>query len=138
MNRLALGELISRISLIEPCDITLVVKDGKQFLVHGKVLSKASPFFEKLLDSDMKESNERVIRLPTITKSQMADILRFIYSGSILISSQENAESLLETADFLLLSNLKTIAEKFLEQRITVTDSILRYRDISHVINSIM
>ena len=119
MNRLALGELISCISLLEPCDITLVVKDGKQFLVHGKVLSKASPFFEKLLDSDMKESNERVIRLPTITKSQMADILRFIYSGSILISSQENAESLLETADFLLLSNLKTIAEKFLEQRIT-------------------
>jgi len=67
----------------------------------------------------MKESNEGVIRLHTITESQMADILRFIYSGSILISTQENAESLIETAGFLLLSNLKTIAEKFLVQRIT-------------------
>ena len=67
----------------------------------------------------MKESNEGVIRLHTITESQMADILRFIYSGSIQISSQENAEDLIETSDFLLLSNLKTTAEKFLEQRVT-------------------
>ena len=104
---------------VDPCDITLVVKDGKQFQAHGKVLSKASPFFEKLLSSDMKESNERVIRLHSITESQMADILRFIYSGSIQISSQENAENLIEPADFLLLSKLKTIVEKFLEQRIT-------------------
>ena len=118
MNRLDLGEVISGTG-IDPCDITLVVKDGKQFHAHGKVLSKASPFFEKLLGSDMKEGNEKVIRLHTITESQMADILRFIYSGSVQISSQENAENLIETADFLLLSNLKTIAENFLEQRIT-------------------
>jgi len=57
---------------VDPCDITLVVKDGKQFQVHGNVLSKASPFFERLLSSDMKESNEGVIRLHTITESQMA------------------------------------------------------------------
>ena len=60
----------------------------------------------------MKESNEGVIRLPTITESQMADILQFIYNGT----SQENAENLIGAADFLLLSNLKTIAGKFLEQ----------------------
>ena len=118
MDRLALGEVISCLGT-DPCDITLVVKDGKQFLAHGKVLSKASPFFERLLGSDMKESNEGVIRLHTIAESLMADILRFVYSGSILISSQEYAVNLLETADFLLLSNLKTLAEKFLEQRIT-------------------
>ena len=118
MDQLALGEVISCLDT-DPCDITLVLKDGKQFLAHGKVLSKASPFFERLLGSDMKESNEGVIRLHTITESQMADILRFIYSGSILISSQEYAVNLLETADFLHLSDLKTIAEKFLEQRIT-------------------
>ena len=118
MNRLDFGEVIS-CQGVAPFDITLVVKDGKQFHAHRKVLSKASPFFERLLSSNMKESNEGVIRLHTITESQMADILRFIYSGSILISTQENAENLIETADFLLLSNLKTIAEKFLVQRIT-------------------
>ena len=101
------------------CDITLVVKDGEHFQAHRKVLSQASPFFEKLLSSDMKESNEGVIRLPTVTDSQMADILQFIYNGSVQLTSQENAEKLIETADFLLLSNLKTIAGKFLEQHMT-------------------
>ena len=106
------------------CDITLVVKDGEHFQAHRNVLSKASPFFEKLLSSDMKESNEGVIRLHKITKSQMADILQFIYNGSVQITSQENAEKLIETADFLLLSNLKTIAGKFLEQHMTTETCI--------------
>ena len=106
------------------CDITLVVKDGKQFQAHRNVLSQASPFFEKLLSSDMKESNEGVIRLQTITESQMADILHFIYSGSVQITSQENAEKLIEMTDFCLLSNLKIMAGKFLEQHITTKTSI--------------
>ena len=106
------------------CDITLVVKDGKQFQAHRNVLSLGSPFFEKLLSSDMKENNEGVIRLHTITESQMADILQFFYNGSIEISSQENAEKLIEAADFLLLSNLKTIAGKFVEQHMTTETCI--------------
>ena len=106
------------------CDLTLVVNDGEQFQAHRNVLSQASPFFEKLLSSDMKESNEGVIRLPTVTDSQMADILQFIYNGSVQITSQENAEKLIEAADFLLLSNLKTIAGKFLEQHMATETCI--------------
>ena len=97
--------------------MTLIAKDGKQFQAHRNLLLQASPFFEKLLSNDMKESNEGVIRLPKVTDSQMADILQFIYNGSVQITSQENAERLIETADFLLLSNLKTIAGKFLEEQ---------------------
>ena len=117
MNQLDRSQEIS-------CDITLVVKDGEQFQAHRTVLSQASPFFEKLLGSDMKESNEGVIRLQTITKSQMADILQFIYNGNVQITSQENAEKLIETADFLLLSNIKIIAGKFLEQHMTTETCI--------------
>ena len=105
------------------CDITLVVNDGKQFRAHRNVLSLASPSFEKLLSSDMKESNEGVIRLQTITESQMADIVQFIYNGSVQITP-ENAEKLIERADFLLLSNLKTMAGKFLEQHIATETCI--------------
>ena len=100
-----------------------MVKDGKQFQAHRNVLSLASPFFEKLLSSDMKESNEGVIRLHTITESQMAGILQFIYDGSVQITS-ENAEKLIETADFLLLSDLKTMVGKFLEQHMTTETCI--------------
>ena len=104
-----------------PCDVTLVVKDGEEFKAHRQVLSEACRFFEKLLASDMKESKEGVVRLETITKHQMADILEFIYTGHVNISSQENAENLIAAADFLLLSNVKSIAGKFLEQNISIS-----------------
>ena len=74
VNRLNLDQ---ELACLGPCDMTLVVKDGKQFQVHRNVLLQASPFFEKLLSSDMKESNKGVIRLPKVTGSQMADILKF-------------------------------------------------------------
>ncbi|KAL9967493.1 hypothetical protein ACROYT_G025727 [Oculina patagonica] len=114
-------------------DITLVVKDGKEFQAHRNVLSQASPFFEKLLSTDMKENNEGVIRLEWITESQMADILQFIYTGNVQISSQENAESLIAVADYLLLSNLKTIAGKFLEQHMTTENCMSIYYSIAEL-----
>ena len=110
-----------------PSDITLVVKDGKEFRAHRSVLSQASSFFERLLNSDMKENNEGVIRLEMIFESQMADILEFIYTGSVQISTQENAENLFELADYLLLPNLKALAGKYLEEHITAANCISIY-----------
>ncbi len=57
----------------QPCDVILVVKDGKQFKAHRHVLSDASPFFEKLLNSDMKESKEGVVRLEMFSESVMGN-----------------------------------------------------------------
>jgi len=108
-------------------DVTLVVKDGKELKAHRSVLSQASSFFEKLLNSDMKENSEGVIRLEMIFESQMADILEFIYTGSVEISTQENAENLFELADYLLLSNLKAIAENYLKEHITVLNCLSIY-----------
>ena len=108
-------------------DVTLVVNDGKEFQAHRSVLSQASSFFEKLLNSDMKENNEGVIGLEMILESQMADILEFIYTGSVRISTQDNAESLIELADYLLLSNLKDFAGKCLEEYITIGNCLSIY-----------
>ncbi|XP_078347074.1 uncharacterized protein LOC144632325 [Oculina patagonica] len=66
----------------QPCDFILVVKDGKQFKAHRQVLSEASPFFEKLLNSDMKESKEGVVRLEMFSETVMENTLEFIYTGS--------------------------------------------------------
>ena len=95
-----------------PCDITLVVEDGKEFKAHSQVLSEASPFFEKLLNSDMKESKEGVVRLEMFTEPVMEITLEFIYTGTLVqILSQEMAEGLIVAADYFLLPNLKTLAE---------------------------
>ena len=107
-----------------PSDVTLVVKDGKEFHALRSVLSQASGFFEKLLDSDTKENDEGVIRLEILSESQMADILEFIYTDNVQISTQENAENLFELADYLLLPNLKAIAEKYLKEHITALNCL--------------
>ena len=111
----------------DPSDVTLVVKDGKEFQAHRSVLSQASSFFEKLLNSDMKENNEGVIRLEMIFESQMADILEFIYTGRVVLFTLEDAEKLVELADYLLLPDLKTFAGKCLEEHLSTTNCLSIY-----------
>ena len=60
------------------CDITLMTKDDKEFKAHRNVLSKASPFFFKLLQSDMRENREGIVRPEEISSAAMEDVLRFI------------------------------------------------------------
>ena len=103
---------LPRETLDHPCDLTLVVEDGEEFKAHRQVLSEASPFFEKLLNSDMKESKEGVVRFKMFTKSVMAATLEYIYTGIIVqISTQEIAQGLIVAAGYFLLPNLKTLAE---------------------------
>ena len=111
-----------------PYDVSLVVKDGKEFKAHRRALSEASPFFEKLLSCDMKEKNEGVIRLEILTDSQMADVLEFIYSGKVEILTEENAASLIEAADYLCFSSLKQKAGNFLEQNLSTSSCLCVHR----------
>lgn len=110
-----------------PCDVTLVAKNGKLFKSHRHVLSEASSFFEKLFSSNMKESKEGIVRLEVLTESQMAEILEFIYTGNVEISTQQKAEDSIAVADYLLLESLKPIAQKFLEQNLSTSNCISNY-----------
>ena len=110
-----------------PCDVTFMVENGKEFKAHRHVLSGASPFFEKLFNGNMKESREEAVRLEMLTESQMADILEFIYTGSIETLTQEKAEDLIAVADYLLLESLKNIVQKFLEQNLSTSNCISCY-----------
>ena len=110
-----------------PFDITLVVKDGKEFKAHRWVLSEASPFFEKLFNNDMKESKKGVVRLEMPTELVMGDILHFIYTGGIQITAEDNAQDLIVMADFLVLPLLKIKAEKFLAEKLNASRVISTY-----------
>ena len=57
----------------------------------------------------------------------MEDILEFIYSGSVHVCSMERAEDLITAADYLLLSNLKVIAGRFLAQNLSMSNYISIY-----------
>ena len=110
-----------------PCDITLVAKNGEQFKAHRQILSESSPFFEKLFNSDMRESRHGVVEMEIFTQPQMAEILEFVYTGSIEISNLQKAEDLIAVADYLLLDRLSIIAQKFIAQNLSTTNCISYY-----------
>ena len=87
------------------CDVTLVTKDDKEFKVHRNVLSAASPFFFKLLQSDMKENREGIVQFEEISGTVMEDVLEFIYTGSVEVT-QEKSEDLIAAANYLLIPGL--------------------------------
>ena len=69
----------------EPYDITLVVDDGKKIKVHRRVFSEASPVFEKMLNSEIKETHEGVVRLEIITELGLMELSEYIHTGSVPI-----------------------------------------------------
>ena len=96
------------------CDVTLVTNDNSDFKAHRNVLSAASPFFCKLLESDMKENREGIIRFEEISGSIMEDVLEFIYTGTVEIT-QTNAEEMIVAGNYLIIPSLKTASGRFLE-----------------------
>ena len=97
-------------TLDQLCDVVLMVKDGKKLKAHRQVLSRTSPFFGKLLNSDMKETQEGVVRLEMFTESIMATTLKFIYNGDVQMLAEDTAQDLIVVADYLFLEKLKLLA----------------------------
>lgn len=107
-------------------DVNLLLKDGKQVRASRNMLSAASPFFSALLDSDMRENREGIIRLEHMTDTVMRDILDFMQSGTLEVT-QKNVQDLIEAADYLLLPNLKIFAGRFLKENLTISNCISIY-----------
>ena len=108
-------------------DVILVVEDGKDFKAHQQVLSESSPFFEKLLNSGMKESREGIVRLEMFSESAMRNTLQFIYTGDVQILAEDNARDLVVSADYFFLPNLKTVAEGALVKMLNTSNCISGY-----------
>ena len=100
------------------CDITLVSKDNIEFKAHRNVLSAVSPYFDKLLQSNMKENREGIARFEEISGSVLEDVLEFIYTGTVDVT-QENAEELIAAGNYLIIPGLKTASGRFLEREMS-------------------
>ena len=103
-------------------DFTLILKHGQEMRVSRNEIAAASDFFSTLLNSDMRENKEGIVLLQHITEACMRDVLKFVRSGSVEITTPENAKELIEVAEYLLLDRLKTFSEKYLVQE-TLTSS---------------
>ncbi|XP_022808534.1 kelch-like protein 11 [Stylophora pistillata] len=120
-------ELLKRLNIQRKqdylCDITLVTNDDRELKAHRNVLSAVSPFFCKLLQSDMKENREGIIHFEEIPGSVMEDVLVFIYTGTVEVT-QTNAEELIAAGNYLIIPSLKTLSGRFLEREMSKSNCI--------------
>ena len=109
------------------CDVIVEVK-GKEFKAHKAVLAAVSPFFLTLLESNMRESNEHLIKieLEEATASIIEDVLKYVYTGNVSVT-EESAHNLVATADYLLLPGLKTLACDFLKDILATENCVFNY-----------
>ena len=109
------------------CDVIVEVK-GREFKAHKAVLAASSPFFLTLLESNMRESNEHLIKveLEEATASIMEDVLKYVYTGNVSVT-EESAHCLIATADYLLLPGLKSLACDFLKGILATENCVFNY-----------
>ena len=109
------------------CDVIVEVK-GKEFKAHKAVLAAVSPFFLTLLESNMRESNQHLIKieLEEATASIIEDVLKYVYTGNVSVT-EESAHNLVATADYLLLPGLKTLACDFFKEILATENCVFNY-----------
>ncbi|MGH0138095.1 UNVERIFIED_CONTAM: hypothetical protein FKN15_008408 [Acipenser sinensis] len=67
------------------CDVR-VQSDGHSFKAHRVALAAGGDFFRAMFSSGMKESLETTVHLPCLSSPVLSSLLRFIYSGAVLLS----------------------------------------------------
>ena len=109
------------------CDVILEVgEDQARLKAHRNVLCAASPFFYNALNTEMKEKEEGVIRLKDTSKALMERVLEYFYTGHVDISDN-NAFELMAVADYFLITSLKVLSSKFIQETLCASNSIMAY-----------
>ena len=111
------------------CDLILEVGSGDEkarLKAHRNILSAASPYFYKALNSNMKEKIEGVIGLEETSKSIMEGVLDYIYTGYVSVS-EENVYELFAKADYFDLPALKSFSSNFILDNLSLSNCIVAY-----------
>lgn len=106
------------------CDVTLLAA-GTAFPAHRNVLAVSCPYFYKLFTSDMKEKTSESVNFEALEVSpKVVDtLLTYLYTGMIDVT-QFNAEELVISADYLLITELKLMASEELVSNVDVANCL--------------
>ena len=109
------------------CDVILEVgEDQARLKAHRNVLCAASPFFYNALNTEMKEKEEGVIRMKDTSKALMEEVLEYLYTGYVDINDN-NAFELMAVANYFLITSLKLLSSKFIQDTLCASNSIMAY-----------
>ncbi|KAG2469752.1 GAN protein, partial [Polypterus senegalus] len=103
----------------------VLVLDGEEIPVQKNILAAASPYIRTKLNYNPPKEDGSVykIELQGISVAVMNEILDYIFSGEIKLS-EETIQDIVQAADLLLLTDLKTLCCEFLEGCIVAENCI--------------
>ena len=119
------GALLSKLLAFQRdglfCDLTLTTGSGLVIPVHKNVLAAVSCYFKGLVRSEMKEVYESNVDFSVIDEAIIEELLNFLYSGEISITF-DNARSLLQASDYLLIERLKRRIIEFVRDSLKLSN----------------
>ena len=92
--------------------------EGRQLATHRCILAASSQFFYNMFSSGMKESNQTLLKLQSVSFDSMSLILDYFYTREIVIND-DNVLELLNTASFLLVTPVKKACIKLLHRQLS-------------------
>ena len=94
-------------------DVTFKTSDGGSVSAHRAIVAAGSPVFHAMLYGNMKESNEKEIKLPSVDTETLKVLLSFLYTGKIEVDP-ENCLSILEAACYFNVTVLEKKCSDFI------------------------
>ena len=94
-------------------DVTFKTSDGGSVSGHRAIVAAGSPVFHAMLYGNMKESNEKEIKLSSVDTETFSNLLRFLYTGKIRVHP-EHFENVLDAARFFNVSSVEAKVAEFI------------------------
>ncbi|ELU07031.1 hypothetical protein CAPTEDRAFT_177060 [Capitella teleta] len=108
-------------------DVTLILPDQSAIQCHKVVLMAASPFFETMFQSGLKEAAEKDIKLDFADSGTIRSLMKFFYTGDIKLTA-ENIKAIVAGSEFLYCQHLKAHCEEFLMGNVGLSNCIDYYQ----------
>uniref|UniRef100_X2BA52 BTB domain-containing protein n=1 Tax=Capitella teleta TaxID=283909 RepID=X2BA52_CAPTE len=108
-------------------DVTLILPDQSAIPCHKVVLMAASPFFETMFQSGLKEGAEQNIKLDFADSDIIKMLVEFFYTGYIELTDG-NIKAVVAGSEFLFCKHLKAHCEEYLVDTVDLSNCIDYYR----------
>ncbi|XP_022093107.1 kelch-like protein 24 [Acanthaster planci] len=109
--------ILNEMRLAGECTDIVLCVGSREFSCHRALLAAASPYFRAMFTGDLRESYETRIALHDVCPKMVGHLIEFAYKSRIIIT-EENAEELYITSNFLQFEQVARSCAEFLQRNI--------------------
>ncbi|KAL7298480.1 hypothetical protein TKK_0008264 [Trichogramma kaykai] len=108
----------------ELSDVTLKTADGKEIPAHRVLLANASSVFRAMFKHEKGENKTQSVDMVDIAYETAAELLRYIYTGSVENQELFQAMDLLAASDKYQLEELKSVCEQMIGSNLSAENAV--------------